>query len=127
MEILKRQKIFLIDAVGAVASILFLICLYSFEGFFGMPKSVLSIFIGIAILFSIYSTTIYIANPLNWKVYLTVIACLNISYCIFTVYHIYRNFDTLTSFGYTYFVAEILIVLTLSKYELKLTRKVMKR
>lgn len=124
---LKKQKIFLIDAIGAVASILFLFCLYSFEEFFGMPKSVLSIFICIAIVFSIYSATIYFTNPLNWKFYLKIIASLNISYCLFTIYHIYMNFENLTSFGYIYFIAEILIISILSGCELKLTRKAKKQ
>jgi len=62
MEKLVGKKIFLIDAVGAVVSVLFLLFLYSFEELFGMPKSVLCIFISIAIAFSIYSTTIYLTN-----------------------------------------------------------------
>lgn len=122
MKNLKGQKIFLIDAVGAVASVLCLYILYSFEGFFGMPQSVLKIFIFIAIIFSIYSFTNYLISPPNWKFYLTIIALLNISYCLFTMYEIFQNIDTITLFGYTYFIAEICVVLIVSIYEIKLAR-----
>lgn len=114
------QKIFLVDAAGAAISVLFLAFLYSFEELFGMPRSVLMLFIFIAISFSIYSTAMYLINPANWKIYLLIIAVLNISYCIFTVYHIILNLNTLTLPGRLYFAAEILLVLTLSVYELKL-------
>jgi len=122
MEKLKGQKIFLIDAVGAVVSVLFLLFLYSFEELFGMPKSVLCIFISIAIAFSIYSTTIYLTNPTNWMFYLIIIALLNISYCTYTIYQVFKNLNTITPYGYLYFVTEILIILTLSIYEFKLGR-----
>ncbi len=121
-SILKGQKIFLFDAVGAAVSVLSLLIPYSFEELFGMPKSAVSIFISIAIACSIYSTTIYLTKIENWKPYLTIIALINISYCIFTVYHIFKNLHTITLYGHLYFVAEILIILTLSIFELRLSR-----
>jgi hypothetical protein len=121
-SILKGRKIFLIDAIGAFVSTTSLLVPYLFEELFGMPKSALSIFISIAIVFSIYSTTIYFTNPANWKFYLTIIALLNISYCIFTAYHIFKNLNVITLYGHLYFFAEILIILTLSIFELKLSR-----
>ena len=121
-SVLKGQKIFLVDAIGAMISVFSLLIPYSFEKLFGMPKSAVSIFISIAIVCSIYSTTIYLTKTKNWKLYLTIIALFNISYCIFTVYHIFKNFNTITLYGYLYFVAEILIILTLSIYELRLSR-----
>ena len=121
-SILKGQKIFLVDAIGAIISVLSLLIPYSFEELFGMPKSAVSIFISIAIVCSIYSATIYLTKIENWKPYLTIIALFNISYCIFTVYHIFKNLNTITLYGHLYFVAEILIILTLSIFEFKLSR-----
>lgn len=121
-SILKDRKIFLVDAIGAIVSAISLLVPYLFEELFGMPKSTLRIFITIAIAYSIYSTTVYIINTENWKFYLTIIGLLNISYCVFTVYHILKNLNTITLYGNLYFVAEIVIILALSFFELQLSR-----
>lgn len=127
MEKVSGQKIFLLDAVGAFVSIIFLSFLYSFDEFFGMPKSVIKIFLGIATAFFLYSTTTYLIKPINWRFYLRIIATLNISYCIVTFYHILQNLDTLTLYGHTYFIVEILVIMILSTYELKNARKTTNR
>ena len=121
-SLLKGQKIFLVDAIGAFISILSLLIPYSFEEFFGMPKSAVSVFIFIAFACSIYSTTVYLTKKENWKPYLTIIALCNISYCIFTAYHIFKNLNTITLYGHIYFVGEILIILTLAIVELRLSK-----
>jgi hypothetical protein len=122
MEKLKGHKIFLIDAVGAVVSVVLLFLLYSFDEFFGMPKCVIKIFICIATAFFVYSATTCFIRPENWRFYLKIIAVLNISYCLFTIYQILQNLDTLTLYGYIYFIAEILVILILSTYELNNAR-----
>jgi hypothetical protein len=119
---LKGKKIFLVDAIGAIISALSLCIPYSFEEFFGMPKSVVSIFIILAIIFFIYSTVMYFIKTEKWKTYLTMIALFNMSYCAFTIYQIFKNSNTITLYGYLYFVPEILIILTLSIIELRLSR-----
>lgn len=124
MGTVKRKSIFLIDALGATLSIFFLFFLYSNDAFVGMPQPVLRIFICIAIGFFTYSFTCYIAKPLNWRLYLSTIAILNISYCLFTIYHMILHSSRITLFGYIYFIAEIIVVLTLCFYELKLSRKI---
>jgi hypothetical protein len=123
MNNLKGKKIFLIDAMGATVSILCLYVLYSFEELFGMPKSVLNIFMLMAMGFSGYSFTCYFVNLPNWRLYLVIIAILNISYCLFTIYHLFQNSSSITFLGYTYFMAELVIVFMLSFYELKLSRE----
>jgi hypothetical protein len=123
MEKTKGYKLFLIDATGAVFSVLFLSLLYSSDEFFGMPKSVIKIFILIATTFFVYSSTTYFVRPANWKFYLKIMATLNISYCLFTGYQILQNLDNLTLYGYIYFVAEILVILILSTYEINNVRR----
>ena len=59
MEKISGHKIFLLDAGGAFASIIFLSFLYFFNDFFGMPKSVIKMFIGISTAYFVYSTTTY--------------------------------------------------------------------
>ena len=123
MEKISGHKIFLLDAVGAFVSVIFLSLLYSFNEFFGMPKSVIKIFLGIATAYFVYSTTTYFIKPINWQFCLKIIAALNISYCLFIFYHLLQNLDNLTLYGYYYFIAEILVILILSTYELKNARK----
>jgi len=116
--------LFLIDAIGACVSILCLCFLNSFEHFFGVPKSVLSIFICVAIVLASYSFICFFTNPSNWRIYLVVIAILNIIYCIFTIYTIIQHADKITFFGYVYFIAELIIILILCFYEIKFYRKI---
>jgi len=123
ISIVKGRQVFLIDAVGAIISALSLLIPYSLETLFGMPKNTVGIFICIAIVYFIYSSTIYLVKIENWKPYLTIIALLNISYCLFTMYHIFKNSDTITLYGFVYFIGEILIILTLSIFELRLSRR----
>lgn len=123
MEKINGYKMFLLDAIGAFVSVIFLSFLYSFDDFFGMPKSVIKIFLGIATAFFVFSTTTYFMKKINWQFHLKIIAVLNISYCLFTFYHILQNLDTLTLYGHAYFIAEILVILILSTSELKNARK----
>jgi hypothetical protein len=123
MEKLKDPSIFLLDAVGAAFSILLLFLVYRFENFFGMPKNIITFFIGIASICFIYSTTIYLVSPSNWKFYLKIIAGLNFSYCLFTLFHVIKNYDSLTLYGLIYFIAEIIVILLLSSFELLIARK----
>jgi hypothetical protein len=123
MAKLKEKQLFLMDALGAVFSAFCLLILYSFEELFGVPKSVLRIFIAVALVFSAYSFTCYLANPKFWRLYLTIIALLNISYCFYTLYQLAQHVNTISLFGYLYFTAELIVVLILSFYELKLSRK----
>ncbi|MCH8495341.1 MAG: hypothetical protein LAT57_06880 [Balneolales bacterium] len=119
MKKVSGHKIFLLDAAGALVSVIFLSFLYAFDDFFGMPQNVIKMFLGIATAFFVYSTTTFFIKPTNWQLYLKFIAVLNISYCLFTFYHILQNLDTLTLYGYAFFIAEIFVILILSTFELK--------
>ncbi|MCC7466219.1 MAG: hypothetical protein IT261_08125 [Saprospiraceae bacterium] len=119
---LNDRKIVLVDAIGAIVSAISLLIPYLFEEVFGMPKSTVTMFMAIAIAYSVYSSTVYFSNTEKWKFYLTIIALLNIGYCLFTGYHIFKNLNTITIFGHVYFSVEILIILTLSVFELRLSR-----
>jgi amino acid transporter len=121
-SILKGHNIFLIDAIGAITSAFCLLLPYTFQTIFGMPAVTVRTFIVIAILLSIYSVTIFLTKPKNRKPFLSIVAVLNMSYCLYTAIHLIKNQLTLTLPGLLYFVAEILIILTLSVIELRLSR-----
>jgi hypothetical protein len=116
-------KIFLLDATGAFVSIILLSTLYIFEEYFGMPQKILSIFIGIASVFFFYSAIVYLVSPLKWRTYLTIIAILNICYCLLTIFHVFLYFENLTLYGQLYFVGEVLVIILLAIFELKIASK----
>lgn len=119
---LKDQKIFLVDALGAMISVLSLSIPYFLTPLFGMPKSTLALFMLIAALYATYSGTLYLTKPKKWKPFLSLIAVLNILYCLFTAYHLFKNTNSITIVGYFYFVGEIAIITTLAILELNLSR-----
>lgn len=114
---MKSKVIFLIDAIGAIVSILFLGLLYLFEAHFGMPKNILLYFIGIAFVLFLFSSIIYKTNPINWRFYLKSLSILNVSYCLFTIFHVFHHLSLLTIYGCIYFITEVLIIIALSTYE----------
>ncbi|MCX6318714.1 MAG: hypothetical protein NTW29_15640 [Bacteroidetes bacterium] len=119
MQIPKKHSIFLLDAIGAAVSIAGLFFLYTFDDFFGMPPTAVVYFIGIAGALCLYSWATYLIRPKNWKPLLKLLAVLNISYCLFTMYQVYEHRATLTPYGYAYLIIEVLIILLLAGYELK--------
>lgn len=119
---LNGPQLFLFDAVGAGISGLSLLIPYFFEEVFGMPKDTVISFILIAIVCVLYSTVIYLSKPLKWKSFLMVIALINLSYCLFTAYQLYNHAQTITLLGYAYFLIETGIIVTLSLFEIKVSR-----
>jgi hypothetical protein len=119
-SILSGRKLILVDAIGAMVSAILLLIPYSFEEVFGMPKGSVSIFISLAAVYCIYSTTVFFIASNNWKIYLLILASLNIGYCMFTMYCIFNYWASITVFGAIYFGVEVLIIMTLAFLELKL-------
>ena len=117
---LNNHKIFLLDAVGAAVSLVLLFLLYTFDEYFGMPKSVLQSFIAVAAVFMIYSASVYILKPTSWKFYLKIIAMLNIGYCLLTAYRVYQHSNSITTLGCLYFIGEIAVILLLAFFELRI-------
>jgi hypothetical protein len=115
-----KENIFLIDACGALVSVVFLGIIYFLEQYFGMPKNILMIKICLAASFCVYSATNYFASPVKWPIYLKIIALLNVGYCAFAIYQMYQNSASLSLYGYAYFISEICIVIALAMYELKM-------
>ncbi|MFM2392438.1 MAG: hypothetical protein RLZZ546_415 [Bacteroidota bacterium] len=118
-----KPKIFLLDGLGALTSIVFLSVLYLYETFFGMPKEVVKIFIIIAIYFMIFSLSVYLFNPKNWRSLLKVIITLNLSYCLYTLYHVFQNRMGLTIYGLLYFIGEIIVILLICWLEVRVLLK----
>lgn len=114
------RKVFLLDGFGAVLSAFSLgIILVQFESAFGMPKEKLYYLAAAAVLFAIYSFGCSFRLPNNWRPFLRFIAITNLIYCSITTFLVLRFYEELTVLGLIYFILEIIIILSLVRFELK--------
>lgn len=113
------RKIFIFDGFGAVVTAFMLgIVLVKFEFFFGIPSSTLYLLAVIPIFYMIYDAYAYQKSDNQIGSYLKGIATLNLMYCVvslgFAFYH-----EELTIWGWIYVIGEIIIIVILSIFELK--------
>jgi hypothetical protein len=118
---MQKQKIFLIDAIGALLSIGGLCFLYFFHTLFGMPQTVICSFTCVAIILCCSSFVCYLVNPIKWRIFLGIIATVNIGYCVYTVYRLIDLGNSITLLGYLYFIIELTVIFVLAIYELRLS------
>lgn len=114
----KLPTLFLIDAGGALLSLLLLLVVYRYQDFFGIPRSILPPLFILAFICLFFSISSYFSNPVKWKTLLRIIALLNSSYCLLLIVQLTKNFSILTVYGQIYFVAEILVLFFLIGNEL---------
>jgi hypothetical protein len=118
------RKLFLIDSLGAFLSAIMLgLVLTRFETFFGVPADVLRILAIIPCVFFFYSFLFHLIKTKNERFYLTIIAVANLLYCCLTTFYVFQRYQKLTVWGLIYFVAEIIVVVILALYELKIVKK----
>ncbi len=109
---LTPKSIFLLDAIGALVSFIFLyIILRKLIHLIGMPDDVLVFLAGFALGFFAYSLSCYIfVKSRHWR-WLFVIIVANLLYCLLSLFYMFENYQSLTKLGVFYFSLEKLIVL----------------
>jgi len=113
------KTLFLIDGIGAILTATLLAgVLAPFESVFGIPPRALYILAGIAAIFAVYSLTLYIRDVNNSSRFLKGIAIANLFYCVLTLGVLNFYAHQVTMLGIGYFIVEILVVSTLSIFEL---------
>ena len=118
------KQIFLIDAIGAFLSALFLIAILgTFQAFFGMPMKIIYILSLLAVCFSIYSISCYFFIPNNWKPFLKDIIIANSCYCLLTIGMVVYFYQDLTALGVVYFLLELLVIIILVSFEIKMFKQ----
>lgn len=116
---LQPKTIFLIDGMGALVSAILLgLVLAKLETFFGLPKNVLHVLAGIALLLAVYSLSNAFIQPANPSKRLKLIAVANLLYCLLTIVLLLVFYPKLTMFDVFYFIGELLIILSLVFIEL---------
>lgn len=114
------KYLFLIDSLGALLSAFLLgVVLVKFESVFGVSASVLYVLALIACCFAIYSFLCFLLLKQNWRPFLRLIAIANLLYCALTFTWILSLREGVTGLGFTYFILEIIIVVTLAIIELR--------
>lgn len=117
---LQPKTIFLIDGIGALVSAILLgLVLTRLEAFFGLPKNVLYVLSGIAVLLAVYSLAHAFMQTYDPSVRLKLVAIANLFYCVLTVVLLIAFYQQMTVYDLLYFVGELLIILSLAYFELK--------
>lgn len=118
------KKIFLIDAFGAILTVISVgFILPHYENLFGMPSIILHYLAGIAGIYFIYSLLCYVFIIRNISSYLKIIITLNLLYCILTAVLIILKFKELTYLGFTYFFLEIVVIFVIIFIEIKTLKR----
>ena len=124
-KIFRVENAFLIDGIGAAMSALFLIMIIApFESFFGFPSDVAIYLAILPLVFCVYSLTCHFTKPKNWSTFLTCMAICNILYCVLTITMVIYFFQQLSIFGIIYFLSEKLIIIPLSIWEWKVSKRI---
>lgn len=111
-------KIFLIDAIGALATAFILGVIFThYQEYIGMPREILISLSLIAVIFCIYSLSCFFVLKRNWKPFLKGIAIANLLYCIATAVLMIALFHQLTILELLYFTGEIIVVGVLVYFE----------
>ena len=124
MQSIPAKRLFLIDGFGALVSALFLgVVLVGLGDKIGMPKNVLHLLAILPIFFAIYSFSCYFFLKRDSRLFLKGIAALNLLYCCLTIGLLLLYDHKLTLLGWTYFVAELLVLAVLIFLEFKASSK----
>lgn len=118
------KNLFLLDSLGALLSAIMLgLVLTKYENFFGMPADVLHVLAIIPCVFALYSFLFFLIKTKKERLFLTIIAVANLLYCCLTTFYIFQFYQKLTIWGLFYFIAEIIFVVVLALYEMKIALK----
>lgn len=116
------KRLFLIDALGAVATAMMLgLVLTQFESAFGMPRRVLVPLALVAVGFAAYSLSCFVRA--SGPAFLLGIATANTLYCVVTLSLVIYLRASLTWLGVAYFLGEIVIVMALVTVEVRAARQ----
>jgi len=124
MENKKLKNLFLLDGIGALVSAFLLgIVLVKLETYFGIPKKALYLLAALPCFFMVYDFYCYFRINKNLGKFLKGIAIVNLLYCYLSIGLAFYHQDELTYLGWIYIIVEIMIVVVLAVYELKVANQ----
>ena len=113
-----EKTIFLIDGIGAVVSVLLLgVVLPALRDLIGMPVDILYLMCVVPLVYLVYDACCFwLVNHRDPK-WLRAIILANLAYCVVTAILVVGHFGDLTIWGVAYFLAELVVILSLVVYE----------
>lgn len=121
---LESKKFLRLDAMGAILSAFILgVVLVRLEWFLGIPKSALYFLASIPVFYMIYDLFCYFKVNGNWGKYLRIIAIANILYTCISVSVAFYHREVITMYGWIYIAAEVLVILGIVIFELKVANR----
>lgn len=123
-EFLSPKKLFLIDGLGATLSFFLLaIALVKFENIFGLPRTTLYFLAHFPCIFALYDFYCFQKTPQNVRFFLSCIAYANLFYCCLSIGFALYHFQQLTYLGIIYILLEVVIIIVLAGFELKIAAR----
>ncbi|NMR33184.1 hypothetical protein HIO71_03060 [Chryseobacterium aquaticum] len=117
--------IFVVDAIGALLSFLFLFMVAKkFSFYFGISEAVWVKLSLIALLMAFYSSLCSLGIKHRWILFLISISVINIAYCALTIGILIYYWSELKALGITYLSAEIVVILLLAFFELSSAKEI---
>ena len=105
------KRLFLIDFLGAMLTILLLNALLrNFNEYFGMPKEALDFLSIYAVCLFLYSLLCFLFLKKTWTGFIRGISLANLAYCFLTIGFLIVYYSQITILGLIYFITEILII-----------------
>ena len=127
-RLINPKQLFLIDGLGALLSALLLgVVLVRLEGCFGIPPPTLYLLAVFPCCFAAYDYYCYSNAEQHCKIQLTRIATANLLYCCLSIGLAIYHSNTLTLWGWSYLLGELIIVITLAIIELRVAQNNHKR
>ena len=128
MLAIDKRTVFLVDAVGAVLSAVFLgLVLPKLHHLVGMPVPILHALSLLALLFATYSACCFAFADHTNPFWLRLIITTNLAYCALTLVLVGVFFHQLTALGVAYFVAEMIVIVALVSVEKRVLRALRSR
>ena len=114
------KKLFLIDGLGALLSAFLLgFVLVKLERVFGIPSKTLYFLASMPVFFAIYDLYCIRKNNNGLGNFMKGIAIINLTYCCISILFAFYHLGTITIFGWSYLIIEILIIIILTIIEYK--------
>lgn len=118
------KRLFLIDGIGAMLSALLLgVVLVKLESIVGIPSSTLYLLATFPIFFAVFDFYSYRKESDKLDSLLRAIATMNLLYCLLSIGFAFFHRQTITSLGWTYVMAEIVIIIVLALIELEVAKR----
>ncbi|WP_103070885.1 hypothetical protein [Aquimarina sediminis] len=122
------KKIFIFDGLGALFTAFSLgIVLVNLERFFGIPKTTLHTLSILPLLYMVYDLFCYFQVNKHIGFWLRGIAILNLMYCLISIGFALNDSQYIKISGWIYITIEIIVIVAIAVYELKLANKLIKK